>query len=157
MKLDKNFAAQVYISTEGMEPFDILKHQQAVQSTGLYDKLKSTQCYRDKGQLHQGSNEPTGYAFFIQREDGEVFLGSCRGVVYYESIKEYLDPEIQAELILCEVPAHQVSYYGKRYLDVKYGTFEFLAQHHPSHEVRVRMSAMLWEIAHAEENPSLAH
>lgn len=157
MKLDKAFARQVHIPIDDMESFDIFKHQQAVQSTGLYDKIKSTQCYRDKGQLHQDGNEPTDYAFYIQREDGEIFLGGCSGVVYYESIKEYLDPDIQAEVILCEVPAHQVSYFGKRYLNAKYGAFEFLAKHHPSHEVRVRMSAMLWEIAHEEESSSLAH
>ncbi len=157
MKLDKNFAAQVYIPIEGMEPFDILKHQPVVVTTGLYDKIKSTQCYRDNGHLHQDSNEPAGYAFFIQREDGEIFLGSCSGVVYYECIKEFLESDIQAEVILCEVPAHQVSYYGKRYLHAKYGAFEFLAKHHPSHEVRVKMTAELMELAHAEENSSHAH
>lgn len=157
MKLDKDFACELRISTEGMEEFHILKHQPVVLKTGLYDEIKSTKFYRDSGLLHHNHNEPTDYAFYIQREDGEIFIGACSGIIYYECIKEFLDSEIKAEVILCEVPAHQVSYFGKRYLNAKYGAFEFLAQHHPLHEVRLKMTAELMEIAHAEENPSLAH
>lgn len=157
MKLDKEMARRLRISTEGMESFDILKHQPVVLKTGLYDEIKSTKFYRESGQLHHNHNEPRGFAFYIQREDGEIFIGACSGIIYYECIKEFLDSEIKAEVILCEVPAHQVSYYGKRYLDIKYGAFEFLAQHHPSHEMRVKMTVELMEIAHAEENSSRAH
>lgn len=157
MKLDKNFAKQVRIPTEGMESFDILKHQPVALTTGLYDEIKSTKFYRESGQLHHYDDEPKGFAFYIQREDGEVYLGACRGIIFFDSIKKYLSPDIRAEVILCEVAAHEVIYYGKRYLNEKYGVLEFLARHHPSHDVRVKVLTELMEIAHAEENSSIAH
>lgn len=183
MKLDKNFARKVHISTKGMEPFDILNHQQAVLSTGLYDEIKSTKFYRENGQLHHNHNEPTGYAFYIQRENGEIFLGACNGIIYFECIKEYLEPDIEAEVILCQVPASEVRSFERGYLNSVYGALLFLGNHHPSHQARVDSLGMCLElnppqlteeekvelrvwliemaaelgISYAEKNSSLAH
>jgi len=72
------------------------------------------------------------------------------------SIK-YLDPKVKAELVLCIVPAGKVSRYEQGYLNSEYGVLEFIAQHHPSHDVRVKVIAELMETNNAKITTSLAH
>lgn len=151
MQLDKELTKEVRIPTTGMEPFNIIRYQDRMLPTGLYDELKSTKAYRENGMLHHEHNGPTEYAYFIQREDGYVFVGAApTGIVHFEIIKEHLDPELKSEVILCAVPAQSVRRFGNGYLAPEYGPLEFLAQHHPSQAVRVKVTAMLFDAAEVE-------
>lgn len=157
MKLNKQLAKLLRIPTTGMKSFDILNHQSVIVTTGLYDEIKSTRFFRDAGQLHCDQDEPTESAFFIQREDGRIYVVSAGVAPSIELIREYLDPDIKADVILCAVAAENLSRYGKRFLNEEYGPLEFLAQHHPSHGVRVRVIADLSEMADAQANSSRTH
>jgi len=145
MKFINENISQLRISTDGMKVFDILNHQQVALNTGLFDEIKLTKFYRDEGQLFHHNNELTSYAFYIQREDGEFFVGACEGIIHFECIKHYLNPTIKAEVILCKVPRRYVRYYEKSYLNSEYGVLEFIANHHPVHNVRVEIIKLLQE------------
>lgn len=157
MKLDKKQAKQLRIPTAGMESFDILNHQKRIVETRLYDEIKSTRFFRDAGQLQHNHSGQTLPAFFIQREDGRLHVVSAGAAPSVELIREHLDPEVKADVILCEVEAENLSRYGKRFLNLEYGALEFLAQHHPSHDVRVQVTADLSEMANAQANSSRTH
>ena len=157
MKLDKQLAKLLRIPTAGMETFNILRHMPAILKTGLYDEIKSTRFFRDAGQLHNNHTGQTLPTFFIQREDGRLHVVSAGAAPSVELIREYLDPEVKADVILCEVEAENLSRYGKRFLNVDYGALEFLAQHHPSHGVWVQVTADLSEMANAQEDSCRTH
>ena len=159
MKLDKELAEQLRIPTAGMETFNILRHMPVILKTGLYDEIKSTRFFRDAVQLHHNHSEQTLSAFFIQREDGRLHVVSAGANPSVELIREYLDPEVKADVILCDVPAECVrsadfDYLNCSYFNVKYGPLEFLAKHHPSHDVRVQVIAVLLEMPNAHTNTS---
>lgn len=157
MKIDKQLAKQLRIPTSGMETFNILRHMPAILKTGLYDEIKSTRFFRDAGQLHHNHSGQTLPAFFIQREDGRLHVVSAGANPSVELIRRYLDPEVKADVILCEVAEENLSRYGKRFLNVNYGALEFLAQHHPSHGVRVKVIADLSEMVDAQANSCRTH
>lgn len=150
MKLNKKLVKLLRIPTRGMKPFDILNHQPVIIKTGRYDEIKSTRFFRDTGQLHHYHSGSTLPAFFIQREDGRLHVVSAGAAPSVELISEYLDPDVKADVILCEVLAENISRYEKRFLNAEYGPLEFLARHHPSQSVRVKVIADLLEIANAQ-------
>ena len=157
MKLDKELAGQLYVPTTGMEPFNIINHQSVIVTTGLYDEIKSTQFFRDVGQLHCDHSGHTLPAFFIQREDGLLHVVSAGGAPSVELVREYLDPDLKAEVILCEVDADNLSRAGKGFLNAEYGVYEFLAKHHPSCEVRSGVLKGLLEKAQCEHVSQPVH
>jgi hypothetical protein len=70
--------------------------------------------------------------------------------VQFELIRHYLDPDIDAEVILCKVPVEYVNQYERGYLNSEYGPIEFLAQHHPSAHIRLELIEMLYRHATME-------
>lgn len=152
MQLDKELAKELRIPTTGMESFNIIRYQDKMLPTGQYDELKSARAYRENGMLHHDHNESVDYVYFIQREDGQIFVGAApNGIVHFGVIKEHLDPDIKADVIRCAVPARYARRFGCGYLNPKYGPLEFLAQHHPSQKVRIKVTAMLYESAEEQE------
>jgi hypothetical protein len=150
MKVDTHTAKRLRVPTTGMEKFHAIRHQVAVVRTGLYDELKSARFYRGDRKLqhhNQSTNTAYKYMYFVQREDGQFFTGSTgdKGTVAFEAIKRYLDPNVKADVIVCQVPADKVD--RKRYLDPEYGALEFIACHSPSHNGRVVATALLMKMA----------
>lgn len=133
MKLDKNTFKQLRIPTSGMQPFNIVKHQERLMITGMFDELKQTRAFRENGMLHNTDDKSPAYVCFIQREDGLMVIDvASTGIVYFDIIKEHLDPELKADVILCPVPADEISY-----LNSEYGALLFIGRHHPDHQTRV--------------------
>jgi len=135
MKLDKTFAAQVYIPTDGMEPFDVLNHHPVVLKTGLYDDFKFTKFYHDGGQLNWSDekSEPTHLVYFIQREDGLVkVIHAGSGEHAATFLKPHLAAGIRAEVIECRTSEAIF----RKCRDCEYGVLAFFALHHPDWRVR---------------------
>ncbi|GAB2190479.1 hypothetical protein MAH1_20870 [Sessilibacter sp. MAH1] len=152
MKLDKEMAGQLYIPTAGMESFDVVNHREVLLTTGLYEVLRKTLFFRDKGQLHWSDDpsELTELVYLVQREDGvvKVVRAGLMGVNAYEILKEHLDPEIQAEVIEC-----RISYaLWVKCRDSETGVLAFYAFHHPDWEVRKGLAIGLLERENAHTN-----
>ncbi len=151
MKTDKDLARRLRIPTKYMRPYDLIRGQDRLLSTGLFDELISTRAYRENGVLHCDHRGPLTYAHFIQRNDGQFFVSVLLNKdVQFELIRQYLDPDIDAEVILCKVPVEHVNQYEKGYLNSEYGPIEFLAQHHPSAHIRIELIEMLHRYATME-------
>lgn len=160
MRLDDDTAKRLRINTAGMEPFNILRYPVMAMRTGLYDPLRSTRFFRGDGKIfhhYQGRANAYDYMYFVQRDDGRLFVGSASGgVVYYDAVKKHLAADVKADVIVCQVPAEKVNSFGQRYLNVEYGPLEFLACHHPSHSARVKAIQLLMRRAAAEANETPA-
>lgn len=151
MQLDKELAKELRIPTSGMERLNVIRYQHTVMPTGLFDELLSTRAYRENGMLHHDHSKPVDYVYFVQREDGQVFVGHAPdGIIHFEIVKECLDSHVKAQVIRCAVPVECVRRFGCGYLNPEYGPLEFLAQHHASHAVRVKVTAMLCEAVDRE-------
>tara|TARA_R110000772_G_scaffold170799_4_gene282800 strand:- start:7317 stop:7859 length:543 start_codon:yes stop_codon:yes gene_type:complete len=138
MKLDRELAEKLRIPVWGMKPFDIVRHQKRLMGTGLFDELKRTQGFRGNVILQSSRSVQTVAVYFVQREDGQIFFGCLpSGLIHFDNIKCYLDPNIAAELIVCDVPAVEVSRSWQGYLHPEYGALAFLGDFHPSHSARV--------------------
>lgn len=160
MKLNKQIAKQLRIATGNMKSFDVLTSREVWMPTKLYDEITLTKFFLDAGQLHHDHTGPTLPVYFVQRQDGEVHVVSAglEPSNAFPILKKYLDPEVKAVVIRCDVPAEYLGTHERGYLNSEYGALEFLVQHHPSGDARVKAIALLMEMAKNEkENSSKPH
>lgn len=141
--------AGLTIPTEGMERF-------APRYSQHWHEAKLTTFYRDKGQLHwsHGEGVPTTTVYFVQREDGRIHV-VLAGPDYNMRpiLAAYLDPNVKAEVIVCEAPLKdaQLQNLLRFYVDQP---LAFIADRHPVHEARATAAEI---VADALNPPEPVH
>lgn len=150
MKLSRELANQLRISTRGMERFELIRKIYA--NCGLYDEFRSTKFWKDKGQLEWlwGRELLTDPAYFIQRADSQfkVVVGISDRYIALHCLKEYLDEDVDAKVIECKVP----ELLARRCRESEMGVYDFVALRHPSWEVRKAVAMKILEWDDAQDN-----
>lgn len=157
MKLDKELAEQLRIPTVGMTELCL----SIMKKTGHYESRNEVRAFSENGKLHRGHNGPTEPAYFIQREDGQLFVGRLfdklpihgnLGVVCDTDIRSKLKAGVKADLIVVDVDADCMKYHKKLFLNFHYGPLAFLAEHHPDEYAREVAWVKMAEVFMATES-----
>ena len=138
MQIHQEIMRQLRIPVTGMDKFEPVKNSYL--NTGVFDEIKSTKFYRDKGQLHRRHivTPPTMRVCFIQREDGYLKVAQVDSD-HEILLRLLLDAEVNAEVIECRIPAEDW---------VCYTTYPlwFILQHHPKLQARKKAFLMMCDI-----------
>lgn len=111
-----------------------------------YNRRTTASCAGVPPDIRRGCETVKGY--FVQAVDGEACYVPNLSHLGIASIESYLDPNIKADVILCNVSAEEV----QGYMHPVRGAAEFLARRHPSSMVRQELLAMLHVYASARLN-----
>lgn len=138
MQNNNEFISSMKIPTDGMEQF-VPRYSQH------WHEARLTTFYRDKGQLHwsHGEGVQTTTAYFVQREDGRIHVVLAGPDFNMRPIlADYLDPNIKADVIECEVPLRDDdgSNLTRLYAEEP---LAFIGHRHPVHQSRVNALAVL--------------